>query len=307
MISIIMLTYNRELIVGRAIESVLRQTYQDFEFIIVDNGSTDRSGQIADEYAEKYGCISVIHQERGSIGSGRNAGLSKAKGEYIAFIDDDDWCEPDFLEFLFNLAVENDADVAICGAEKNEHGTIQQVGISEKVVLDAESAIVDLMWRKRFNNGFPTKLFSRSLFDGLCFPDRGQYDDIHLMYKVLADAKRIVSYGLPKYHVSRHNNNNSVATTKDGMITPEYLDEYRYAYRERTLWLLKRFPNKAAIWRYFDWSFQLSMVNKIISNNLLNCKPHLEEMLMDLRANYHEFYNCPWIMDFEKEWCKRYL
>ena len=106
MISVIMLTYNREELVGRAIDCILAQTYRDFEFIIVDNGSSDRSGAIADEYAAKDSRIRVIHRERGNIGSGRNAGLDAAKGEYIAFIDDDDWTEPDFLEFLYNLLVE---------------------------------------------------------------------------------------------------------------------------------------------------------------------------------------------------------
>lgn len=75
MISVIMLTYNRESFVSRAIESILAQTYRDFEFIVVDNGSTDRSGQIADEYAKKDNRIRVIHRERGNIGSGRNTGL----------------------------------------------------------------------------------------------------------------------------------------------------------------------------------------------------------------------------------------
>ena len=116
MISVIMLTYNREQLVGRAIECILAQTFRDFEFIIVDNGSTDRSGQIADEYAAKDSRIRVIHRERGSIGAGRNTGLDAAKGEYIAFIDDDDVPDSDFLEFLFNLAEENRADIAICGA-----------------------------------------------------------------------------------------------------------------------------------------------------------------------------------------------
>lgn len=306
-ITIIMLTYNREALVSRAIESVLAQSFTDFEYIIVDNGSSDRSGVIAEEYAKKDTRIRIIHCERGNIGCGRNIGLDVARGEYIAFVDDDDWCEPDFLEFLYLLAVENDADIAVCGAEKEEQGVALQVGIEKKVILDSEGAIVDLMWRKRFNNGFPTKLFCCSLFEELRFPNQGRYDDIYLMYKVLAKAKRIASCGLPKYHVSRHDNNNSAATTKDGMITSQYLDDYRHAYRERTIWLAKRFPNKAAMWWYFDWSFLLSMVNKIISNNLPDCKTHLDQILLDLRMHHEEFCNCPWILDFEKEWCRKYL
>ena len=90
MISVIMLTYNRESMVGRAIESILNQTYRDFEYIIVDNGSDDRSGEIADAYAAKDPRIKVLHIEKSNIGTGRNIGLDAATGEYITYIDDDD-------------------------------------------------------------------------------------------------------------------------------------------------------------------------------------------------------------------------
>ena len=154
-ISVIMLTYNREKLVSRAIESILRQSEPDFEFIIVDNGSSDRSGAIAEEYAEKDGRICVIHRERGNIGSGRNTGLDAARGKYVAFIDDDDWAEADFLEFLYELAIENNADVSICGAADKV--------FDEKKVMTAEEAIIELMWRKKYNMAFPTKLFSKRI------------------------------------------------------------------------------------------------------------------------------------------------
>lgn len=83
MISVIMLTYNREALVGRAIESILAQSLRNFEFIIIDNGSTDNSGKIADEYAVRDNRIRVFHKARGNIGFGRNVGLSAARGDYI--------------------------------------------------------------------------------------------------------------------------------------------------------------------------------------------------------------------------------
>ena len=113
MISVLMLTYNREELVSWAIESILNQTYQNFEFIIVNNGSSDKSGIIAEEYAAQDDRVRVIHRERGNIGAGRNTGLDAARGEYIAFLDDDDWVEPDFLEFLLGLAQDSQADVGI--------------------------------------------------------------------------------------------------------------------------------------------------------------------------------------------------
>lgn len=298
-ISVIMLTYNRETLVGRAIESILAQTEPSFEFIIVDNGSGDNSGKIADEYAAKDSRIKVIHRERGNIGSGRNTGLDAVQGEYVAFIDDDDWVEPDFLEFLYDLAVENNAEVAICGAADKI--------FDEKKVMTAEEALIELMWRKKYNMAFPTKLFSRRLADMLRFPEDGAYDDIALMYRLLAEARGVAYHGLPKYTFYRHENNNSAWTTNHSLLNAETLDEYLYAYRTRTEWLSKRFPNSAAAFRYFEWSFMISMVEKVHRLNLQGCEKQLEYMERELKEHREEFLNAPEILEFEKGWMEKYI
>jgi len=298
-ISVIMLTYNRENLVGRAIESVLAQTFTDFEFIIVDNGSTDNSGKVADNYAEKDNRIRVIHRKRGNIGSGRNAGLDAANGEYIAFIDDDDWCEPDFLEFLHSLAVENDADIAICGATDKVY--------DEKRVYTPEEAIVELLWRRKYSMGFPAKLFSQRLAEKIRFPEDDKYDDISQMHVLLANGGKIAYHGLLKYNICRFGDNNSSWTTNHSLLNSTTLDEYLRAYRIRTEWLLELFPNNAAIWRYFEWSFMISMVEKITRLGISGCENQLGMMKRELRNNLAEFINCEWILDFEKEWVREYV
>lgn len=299
MISVIMLTFDREQLVSRAIESILEQTYANFEFIIVDNGSTDHSGWIADKYAAQDGRIRVIHRDRGNIGSGRNSGLDAAQGEYIAFIDDDDWAEPDFLEFLLKLAEENQADVAICGATDKV--------FDEKKIMTAEEVLIELMWRKKYNMAFPTKLFRRELVKSLRFPENGVYDDIALMYKLLAEAKRVAYHGLPKYTFYRHEGNNSAWTTNHSLLTPETLEEYLSAYRMRTEWLSEKFPASAGTWCYFEWSFMISMVEKIRRLGLKNCGMQQAQMEEELRAHRKEFMNAPEILPFEKNWIREYL
>ena len=298
-ISVIMLTYNRETMVSRAIDSVLSQTFHDFEFIIVDNGSTDHSGAIADDYAAKDNRIRIIHRERGNIGSGRNAGLSVINGDFIAFIDDDDWCEPDFLEFLYNLVIENDADVAICGAADK--------AFDEKLVMTAEEALIELMWRKRYNMAFPTKLFSRNLAENIKFPENDKYDDISQMHRLLTYANRVAYHGLPKYTFYRHESNNSAWTTAHELLDSDTLDEYLHAYRERTIWLSEQFPNSAAVWRYFEWSFMISMVEKINRLGIKDCERQYDVMTWELRDNRGEFITCECVLDFEKEWMKQYI
>lgn len=299
MVSVLMLTYNRETMVSKAIDSILNQTYSDFEFVIVDNGSTDRSGIIVDEYAMQDRRIKVIHRERGNIGAGRNTAMEAARGEYLTFIDDDDWTEPDFLEFLLNLATENEADVAICGAADKI--------FDEKKIMTAEEAIIELMWRKKYNMAFPTKLFKRKLVENLRFPENGHYDDIALMYKLLAESHCVAYHGLPKYTFYRHLTNNSAWTTDYSLLTSETLEEYLKAYRTRTEWLSDRFPNYSSAFQYFEWSFMISMIEKIERFQLKECLEQKKHMVETLQNAKSYFLASPLILDFEKEWIEKYI
>ena len=299
MISVLMLTYNREELVGQAIECILAQTYKDFEFIIVDNGSSDKSGNIAERYAEKDRRIKVIHRERGNIGAGRNTALAAAKGEYITFIDDDDITESDYLEFLLNLITENGADISICGAADK--------AFDEKLVMTAEEALLELMRRKKYNVAFPTKMFRRKIAENLRFPEDGVFDDIALMYRLIANAERIAYHGLPKYTFYRHDNNNSAWTTNHSLLTPQILDEYLESYRVRTEWLSEKFPESAGLFRYFELSFMISMVEKINRYNLQNCSNQLNYMLSVLSADREDLLGSVEVCDFEKEWMQKYV
>lgn len=110
-ISVIMPVYNSEKLLGKAIDSVLQQNFEDFELILVDDGATDGSGKICDEYAKQYDNVVVIHKENGGICDARNAGLDRAQGEYISFIDNDDLFLPGLLDDNYKLAVKHKADV----------------------------------------------------------------------------------------------------------------------------------------------------------------------------------------------------
>lgn len=298
MISVIMLTYNREGLISRAIDSILAQTYPGFELLIVDNGSTDRSGVIADGYADRDSRVRVIHRERGNIGAGRNTGLDAAQGGYITFIDDDDWVEPDFLAFLLGLIQEHDADVAICGAADK--------AFNEKKLMTAEEALIELMWREKYSTGFPMKLFRAELFRNMRFSETDQFDDIGLIYRLFTLSRAIAYHGRPKYHVFRHPGNNSAWTTDHSLLTPETLEEYLSAYRARTEWLCERFPGSTPTWQYFEWSFMISMVEKIQRLNLSGCGEHFEKMKRQLREHQGEFLGSPNILPFEKNWMKQY-
>lgn len=114
-LSIIVPVYNTEDYLPKCIDSILAQTFHDFELILIDDGSSDRCGEICDEYAAKDTRIRVIHSENRGVSAARNTGLDIAQGEYIGFADSDDWIEPEMYETMIRTAQENEVDVVICG------------------------------------------------------------------------------------------------------------------------------------------------------------------------------------------------
>lgn len=307
-INVIMLTYNREQLISKAIESILSQTFEDFEYIIVDNGSTDASGEIADSYAAKDSRVKVIHRKRGSIGSGRNTGLDIATGEYITFIDDDDYAEPDMLEFLHTLVQTYHADIAACGSYKIENGkALPNIIYDELHIMDAVQAMEAFLRRKLYSAGLPAKLVRRSLFDKIRFFENGTYEDIRTSYRLFSNANLVAAYGIPKYYALRHPGNNSDAATKHEMLNPTQLEEYLTAFHERTEYIHGVLPQLGNFALYSEWSYMISMVEKIHRFGLMNCDKPLEFMQNELLAHYQEFFSGPYIEGFEKDWMKQYI
>ena len=118
LVSIIVPVYQVVDYVGVCVESLLRQTYKNLEILLVDDGSTDGSGEICDEYANRDNRIRVIHQENQGLSAARNTGLDQALGEYVAFVDSDDAVLPDFIETLYDLADRYQADIVACAYER---------------------------------------------------------------------------------------------------------------------------------------------------------------------------------------------
>jgi len=131
LISIIIPVYNVEDYLARCLESILFQSFKDFEVLLIDDGSTDGSGKICDAYAQNDTRIRVIHKVNGGVSSARNVGLNNANGQYISFVDSDDFVHPCFLEFLYNSIKSSKADISICDYEKRNDNTIIKHGINE--------------------------------------------------------------------------------------------------------------------------------------------------------------------------------
>lgn len=139
-ISIIVPVYKAEAYLHRCVDSILAQTFTDFELLLIDDGSPDKSGEICDEYAQKDSRVRVIHKENGGVSSARQRGLDESVGEYTIHADPDDWVEPGMLDELYNKAKEEDADMVICDFFQNkghcqEYITQKPIEINRKEVL----------------------------------------------------------------------------------------------------------------------------------------------------------------------------
>jgi glycosyltransferase involved in cell wall biosynthesis len=238
------------------------------------------------------------------------AGIDAAKGEYLAFIDDDDYAEVDFLGFLCELAMKHNSDIAVCGSNKEENGEVLPNGIyayNELYIMDAKQAVQAYLLRKRYNAAMPTKLVRRELFDKIRFSDTGSYDDISTTYRYFSNAKTVTAHGIPKYTFYRHPGNNSSAATKHHLLNPAQLGEYLSAFRERTEYISGILPQLSDLARYSEWSYMISMVEKIDRFGLTNCDVSLTFMRDELHLHRDEFYNGKYIVNFEKEWMERYI
>lgn len=141
MISIIVPIYNREKYLSECIDSILVQSYSDFEVLLIDDGSTDRSGEICDEYAQKDARIRVFHKENGGVSSARNVGLDNVQGEWVCFVDSDDTIAANYLEVLLKAAVENEADSSMGGFRYINSDKKVEIGASNRGMETVEENI----------------------------------------------------------------------------------------------------------------------------------------------------------------------
>ncbi len=195
-ISVIVPVYNVDKYLVKCIESILGQTFRDYEIILVDDGSTDQSPLICDKYALKDDRIKVIHKSHGGVSSSRNVGLDCSIGKYIAFVDSDDWIALDMLEALYTNLIRYDADISKCEFAKMKHekelGCSDSGSGSPKICTNVEF-LERLHTPDNITNAVLwNKLYKTKLFQNLRFPEGKIHEDEFVNYRLVYRAKKIV-------------------------------------------------------------------------------------------------------------------
>lgn len=304
-----MLTYNRDSLVRNMIEDVLQQSFEDFEFIIINNGSIDNTKQILDEYNDREDRMKVIHlDEPHTIGFARNLGVNLSTGEYVAFVDDDDRIETDYLDFLYGLMIGAKADISICGCTEGDGiSRMPQCIYDEKMVISGVQAVKLLLLREKIRAGMPTKLYKREILEKYPFDENCRNEDIHTQYKYLLEAEKVSMHGVDKYYILRHGSNVSGFTSAAKQWNNVIMSDYLRAYRDRTKYIEEKAPNIASLARYCELSFWISMVDKITLYDLKDCEEIKDMLLVKLRDVQADFLSHPEIKDFEQKWMKEYV
>ncbi|MBR4633035.1 MAG: glycosyltransferase [Elusimicrobia bacterium] len=220
LISVIIPVYNVEQYLKHCVDSVINQTYKNLEIILVDDGSTDNSGKICDGYALKDNRIKTIHKQNSGVSSARNEGLKIAKGNYIGFIDSDDYIEEDMYEVLYNLLIENKVEIACCDYFVFNKKEKKYIPCSDNTVNEVLSVNEILNTKRGHSGNLWNKLYSKKIIGNIRFDEKLSFGEDYLfVIESFFEAKKIAFCKDAKYYY--YYNANSV--TRRQFFKKEYL------------------------------------------------------------------------------------
>ncbi|MBE5744190.1 MAG: glycosyltransferase family 2 protein [Clostridiales bacterium] len=290
LISVIVPVYNVEPYLERCVNSIINQTYKNLEILLIDDGSTDNSGTICDEYAKKDSRIICVHQQNGGVSKARNEGLSLATGDYIGFIDSDDYIEPNMYELLLNSIEENNADLAICG--------FKQVRVDASFKINDADNTVDWSRENVINNFFTqgiikelvyapvNKLYKKSLLEGLSFNCKyAMGEDILFLFKCIERVEKITYIQGAYYHYIMRE-----GSAMTSSFSKKRLD-YVYAIREIEDICKQKYPyvvDKVGAWAYKHTLNTLRQI--IVSKKIAEFKEFYTQNKLYVKSNKKKYY-----------------
>lgn len=221
-ISVVVPIYNVERYLGQCLDSILSQTFRDFQLILVDDGSTDDCLEICRSYEKRDPRVTVLHQKNAGLSAARNTGIEYATGEYITFIDSDDFVLPDMLEKLYSMCVESQADMSCCGYIRcGAQETAADISVAS---ADSVVSVYTHERMKQYLSGSHIgvtawgKLYKRTLFANVRYPVGKYHEDVFTTYQLVHLANKVATTNQAGYIYRR--NDNSITT----VFSPKRLD-----------------------------------------------------------------------------------
>ena len=210
LVSILLPCYNVDRFLPQCVDSITGQTYTNLQIVLIDDGSNDRTWQLMQEYANKDTRLEIYHQQNQGVASTRNHLLDKVRGDYVLFVDSDDWIQPNMVEFLLEKSKEKDADIVVCGVVKN-NGVCSEAYTEE--VMDQNTTIKKFLFHKELNGSLWNKLVKTRLLHNIRFDHRISYgEDALFCWSVLQRVQTVVLTNKQLYHYRMNDNSISHAT-----------------------------------------------------------------------------------------------
>lgn len=241
MISVIVPVYNVEAYLSRCVDSIISQSFSDLEIILVDDGSTDASGEICDGYAANDSRVKVIHKANGGLSDARNAGIGIANGEYITFIDSDDFILPEYFSYLHKLIADANADMAVCqfiAVDENDR-RLSSGGVEvDKTIKGNENCMAAFLADTAIDTTAWRKLYRTSLFtdSGIRYPVGRYHEDAFTTYLIIALCDTIAIGSQPLYAYRQRS-----GSIVNSYFSPKHFDLVQ-ASLERYEFISKRYP-----------------------------------------------------------------
>ena len=287
LISVIVPIYNVEKYLAECIESIIKQTYKNLEIILINDGSTDSSCEICNEYKEKDNRNKVINKKNEGVSSARNTGIDVSKGSYLTFVDSDDWIEDNFVEILYNKAKEKNADVVLCGYNRIIGNSQDSINFVKKEYEFASEEYLINTLNPQTGFGFcHMKLFEKKCIRSVRFKeDLKVGEDALFNEEISANIKKaiFIEKNLYNYRI----NANSVVRKFD----VNYVEKYQKAMTESKKYILENFEKNQIVrqnyYNYVAYHVLLIAVNYCFHPNSQNGKCKLRDV-----CNINEFKEC---------------
>ncbi|MBO5472277.1 MAG: glycosyltransferase family 2 protein [Lachnospiraceae bacterium] len=285
-ISVIITAYNIEAYIERGVRSVCAQTYQNLEIIVVDDGSTDATGELCDRLAAEDGRIQVIHKENGGPADARNVGIARSKGSLIGFVDGDDWIDPDMYEKMFGALTEYEADMAVCRYRQVYKTHTEDCSVDRAVLFEGLEALqyyVEEREEYAIQNAAWNKLYRREILADVSFPVGKWYEDIMFATVALSHARRCIYLDTACYNyiIDREG---SIMNTQ---INPRTFTDQIPAYVEKTKFLreLGR-QDLADVHDYFFYKRLLLFYDQLREQTMIQAASDEERRLRETQEAY---------------------
>lgn len=295
LISVIIPVYNVEKYLERCIYSVINQTYANFEVILIDDGSTDRSGQICENFSNNYTNIKTIHKENGGLSSARNMGLDCAHGEYITFVDSDDWIDKDMLKVLHDNCLQYSADIAstVFFNAFDDGSKIKNTCLSGLYVYSNIEALEVFLFNDYLTPCSCGKLWKSSLWKNFRFPEGKLFEDQFTTYLLLDRANRVVFNTNPMYYYFKR-----VGSIGHNVFKKETY-QLHFAVNEECHYIVNKYPQLRKNLSVGKIVWDLVLVDMMIINN--KCNEHfINELRCFIGKHLWNVINCKYLNKLRK-------